>query len=172
MFGDTHDIPLLESMGLSKLDGVIITYDNCNGAQLTSNLLIDRVEEAVRETLEIEGDKRDPIILKQACHHHLRNVWIGAITKHLSKYLDKFLGSNISPISFRYCITTMMDGILRAVNKEFSLTDNYPKGHRDTFKHWLKKHHPGALLVALERATGHRQDLACEGDGVIYWNRK
>ena len=172
MFGATHDIPSSESMGITKLDGASITSDNCASAQATSDNLIERVEEAVTETLQIEGEDRDPVVLKQACHHHLRNVWIGAVTKHLSKYLNNLLAADLSAINFRYRVTTMMDGILRAVDKEFSLPANYPKGHGDMFKHWLRKHHPGALLVALERATGSRQDLACEGAGAVYWNRR
>ena len=65
-----------------------------------------------------------------------------------------------------------MDAVLRAVDKEFSLPANYPKGHGDQFKYWLHKYHPGVLLVAVERTSGSRQDLAVEGAAAIYWNRK
>ncbi len=61
---------------------------------------------------------------------------------------------------------------LRAVDKEFSLPANYPKGHGDMFKYWLELNHPGALLVPVERSSGSRQDLACEGAAAVYWNRK
>jgi hypothetical protein len=66
----------------------------------------------------------------------------------------------------------MFDSILRAINKEFSLPANYPKGHGDMFKHWLLKFHPGALLVPVTRTTGSRQDLAMEGAAAVYWNRQ
>eukprot|EP00957_Ditylum_brightwellii_P193288 14717125-Ditylum_brightwellii.AAC.1 len=65
-----------------------------------------------------------------------------------------------------------MDSILCAINKEFSLPANYPKGHSDEFKTWLLKHHPSALLVPVTHATGSRQDLAVEGAESVYWNRK
>ena len=65
-----------------------------------------------------------------------------------------------------------MDAVLRAVDKEFSLPANYPKGHGNQFKYWLHKYHPGVLLVAVERTSGSRQDLAVQGAAAIYWNRK
>ena len=56
--------------------------------------------------------------------------------------------------------------------KKFSLPANYPKGHGDQFKHWLHMYHPGVLLVAVQRTSGSRQDLAVEGAAAVYWNRK
>ena len=173
MFNTPHDIPSSDDMRLSKFDGASFNADTCNAAQKTSVHLIEHIESAVREAIAVEeGNERNPILLHQSCHNHLRNVWIGAIVKHLSKYLDKMLAADLDVISFRYRVTTMMDGILRAVDKEFSLPANYPKGHGNQFKHWLKKNHPGALLVPVTRASGSRQDLACEGAGAVYWNRK
>jgi hypothetical protein len=40
----------------------------------------------------------------------------------------------------------MFEAVLRAIDKEFSLPANYPKGHGDMFLHWLKRNHPGACL--------------------------
>ena len=57
----------------------------------------------------------------------------------------------------------MMENYLRSIDKEFSLPANYPKGHGDVFKHWMKKYHPGDLLVPVSRTSGLRQDLAVEG---------
>ena len=71
-----------------------------------------------------------------------------------------------------YRVNTKMDAILRAIDKEFSLPANYPKGHGDQFKHWLKDFHPEALLVPVLRATGSRQDMAVEGAAAVYWNRR
>jgi hypothetical protein len=64
----------------------------------------------------------------------------------------------------------MFDAVLRAADKEFSLSVNYPKGHGDMFKHWLLKFHPGALLVPVQRMAGSRQDLATKGAAAVYWN--
>jgi hypothetical protein len=62
----------------------------------------------------------------------------------------------------------MFEAVLRAIDKEFSLPANYPKGHGDMFLHWLKRNHPGALLVPVERTAGSRQDLAAEGAAAMF----
>ena len=64
----------------------------------------------------------------------------------------------------------MMDAVLRAIGKEFILPENYPKGHGDVFKNWMKKYHPGPLLLPVARTSGSQQDLAVEGAEVVYWN--
>ena len=79
---------------------------------------------------------------------------------------------DLANINYCYRVTTSMESVLRAVDKEFSLPANYPKGHGDQFKHWLHMYHPGVLLVAVQRTSGSRQDLAVEGAAAIYWNRK
>jgi hypothetical protein len=66
----------------------------------------------------------------------------------------------------------MFDAVLCAVDKEFSLPANYPKGHGDMFLHWLRMNHPGALLVPVQRTAGSRQDLAAEGAAAVFWNRR
>ena len=66
----------------------------------------------------------------------------------------------------------MVGAVLRAVDSEFSLPSNYPKGHGQSFQHWLKLHHPGVLLVPVQRTSGSCQDLAVEGAAAVYWNRK
>ena len=110
---------------------------------------------------------------RQDCHTHMRNIWIKAVTHWLSSYLNKVLADDLNDVDWRLRITTMFDGILRAIDKEFSLPANYPKGHGDMFKHWLCKFHPGALLVPVTRTTGSRQDLAtlqCIGTGATTLN--
>lgn len=172
-----HDIPVSAEMHLSKMKGGLVNADTCNSARLTSAMLCDAIEDAVEEERISHGVNEDddltqPIVLRMDCHHHLRNVWIGALNKHLSKYLDNILQQDLTKISFRYRVSTMMDSVLRAVDKEFSLPANYPKGHGDHFKLWMEENHPGALLVPVERSSGSRQDLAVEGAAAIYWNRR
>ena len=88
------------------------------------------------------------------------------------KYLNNILALDLVNINFQYHVTTKMEAVLRAVDKEFSLPANYPKGHGDQFKYWLQEYHPGVLLVAVERAAGSRQDLAVDFAAAVYWNRK
>ena len=171
-YGQTHDIPSSDEMHMSKLAGAIVNSDTCNGARLTSSLLLDEIEKAVEEKMRERGELGDPLVMQQDCHHHLRNVWIGAVTKSLSKYLNEILALDLEDIDSRYRVNTKMDAILRAIDKEFSLPANYPKGHGDQFKHWLKDFHPEALLVPVLRATGSRQDMAVEGAAAVYWNRR
>ena len=95
-------------------------------------------------------------VYTQDCHNHMRNVWIGAVTKRLSSYLNEILASDLEAIDFRYRVSTMFEAVLRAIDKEFSLPANYPTGHGDMFKHWLLKFHPGALLVPVTFTTGSR----------------
>ncbi len=150
--------------------------DTCNGARLLAQLLVDAVDFAVEEKRALSGvnDNHPNTIatMVQDCHNHMRNIWIKAVTHRLSSYLNKVLADDLNDVDWRLRITTMFDGILRAIDKEFSLPANYPKGHGDMFKHWLRKFHPGALLVPVTRTTGSRQDLATEGAAAVYWNRR
>ena len=137
MFGaSSHDIPPGESIHLSKLRDGVITTDTCNAARLLSSLVSEKVEEAVQLKLSEEGgDIANATIntYRQDCHNHLRNVWIGAVTRHLSTYLNEMLASDLSDMAFRHRVSTMFDAVLRAIDKEFSLPANYPKGHGDLF---------------------------------------
>jgi len=149
--------------------------DTCNAARKFNAQIAAHIRDVCKQkAIEngIEPSEANIRVQQQDCHNHLRNVWIGAITKRMSSYLDDLLACDLEAIHFRYRVTTMMDAVLRAVDKEFSLPANYPKGHGDEFKHWLKLHHPGALLVPVQRTSGSRQDLAVEGAAAVYWNRK
>ena len=106
------------------------------------------------------------------CHHHLCNVWIKGMDLKMTKFLTNILAADLSEIHFRYCVSTNIVHVMISVVKEFSLPANYPKGHGHEFKFWLDKYHPGVLLVAVERVTGQRHNLAVEGVAAIYWNRK
>jgi len=172
---DDHGIPSANAVHLSKLNWGLITTDTCNSARKLSKLLAEKVKEAVVEKMNQSGEEisNDTVnVLTQDCHNHLRNVWIGAVTKRLSTYLNEQLASDLDNIDFRLRVSTMFECVLRAVDKEFSLPANYPKGHGDAFKFWLKQYHPSALLVPVTRTSGSRQDLACEGAAAVYWNRR
>ena len=61
--------------------------------------------------------------------------------------------------------------MLHAVDKEFSLCANYPKGNRDIFHECIDIYNPGALLLSVKRLPGSCQDLSVEGAGAVYTNR-
>ena len=175
MFGNDHDIPSATEVHLSKLNRGIITTDTCNSARRISHLLADAIRMAVEEKIQQNGKNPEELtimVLTQDCHHHLQNVWIEAVNKRLSSYLNEVLASDLSNIDFPLRVSTMFDAVLRAVDKEFSLPANYPKGHGDMFLYWLRHHHPGALLVPVQRTAGSRQDMAAKGAAAVYWNRR
>ena len=171
-YGLDHDIPSSETMDLTKFEGAVVNSDACNAARLTSTMTVDAIEDAIEAAKAASGEEYELTVLRHDCRHHLRNVWIGALNKRLSKYLNQILQADLSKIDFRYRVSTMFDSVLRAVDKEFSLPANYPKGHGVLLKIWMDLHHPGGLLLPVERATGNRQDLSVEGAAAVYWNRK
>ena len=150
-----HLIPTPDSISIDKLgnDGVVIT-DTCNGAQKLRRILVDRIDGAH----------------DMDCMNHLRNVWIGGMEKCLSKYLNEMLRSSLDEIDSTLRVTTSISAIIRAIDKEFSLSANYPKGHGELFLEWIREHYPGVLLLHVERAAGSRQDLSTEGSLAIYMN--
>ena len=172
MHGSTHDTPSSAGVGLTKLKDGVVTSDTCGAARLTSDLLVEAIEEKIKEMCEIEGVDCEQSVVRIDCHHHLRNVWIGALNKCLSKCLNNILQLDLSAIDFCHRVSTMFDAVLRSVDKEFSLRANCPKGRGDFFKLRMEIHHPGALLLPVERSGGSRQDLAVEGAATVCWSQR
>ena len=163
-----HDIPPPSAMNIGKLgSGGAITSDTCNGARKTRRLLVDVVKDAAKEMSTAQV-----IVFEIDCWGHLRNVWLNGMNVALSDELRERLEQDLEHTDARLRVSPNIGMILRAVDKEFSLCANYPKGHGEVFKEWMEQHHPGALLFHVERASGSRQDLCVEGAGAIYWNRK
>ncbi len=123
--------------------------DTCNQAQKVHSILSDLV----------------PGSIDFDCMNHLRNVWFGNMEKALTKELNILLRSSLDEIDpqLQLRVTSSMSAIIHAVDKEFSLSANYPKGQGKLFLKWIREYHPGVLLLHLERAAGSRQDLCTEG---------
>lgn len=170
-FGSDHDISSENAVHLSKLNFSVINTDTCNSAFLLSMMLLEKVEDAVWEKIMQNcgiPNNENIRVLIQNCHHHLLNVWKGAVVKKLSTYLDEFLASYLIAIDFRLRVCTLFNAVLQSLDKKFSLPGNYPKGHGLWFKHWLKRNHPNLLLVPVQRTAGSRQDLECKGAAAVY----
>jgi len=90
--------------------------------------------------------------------------------KKLTVSLNILLRSSLDIIVPKLHVTASILAIIRAVDKEFSLLANYPKGHGELFLEWMRTNHPGELLLHVERAAGSRQDLCTEGCMAIYIN--
>jgi hypothetical protein len=102
--------------------------------------------------------------------NHLWNVWFGSTEKTLARELNLDLRASLDEIDPKLRVTTSMSAIIRAVDKEFSLSANYPKGHGKLFLEWIREYYPGVLLLQVEHAAGSRQDLCTEGSMAVYLN--
>ena len=91
--------------------------------------------------------------------HHLCNVWFGNMEIFFAKQLNSLLRSDLDKIDPRLRVTASVSALIRAIDKEFILSSNYPKGHGELFLEWMQEKHPSALLLHVERASGSRQDL-------------
>ena len=171
----SHTIPDSGQVSIAKLGigGGGVMTDNCNSANLLGRQFAEKAEQLARESVRTNGgDESVVLVMQQNCHHHMRNVWFGAVVKRMSSFLNELLACDLAEINFRYRVSTLMDTVLRAVDKEFSLPANYPKGHGAQFRYWLMVYHPSALLVPVLRASGGQQDMAVEGAAAVYWNRR
>ena len=75
-------------------------------------------------------------VLEIYCWGHLRNVCLGGMNKELSKLINKILAEELEAIESHLIVSTSIDAVLCAVDKELSLCANYPKGHGELFL-WL-----------------------------------
>ncbi len=64
----------------------------------------------------------------------------------LTKWLNKILQSSADEIDSTLCVTLSTCTIIRAIDKELSLSANYPKGHGELFLEWMQENSSGALL--------------------------
>jgi hypothetical protein len=63
--------------------------------------------------------------------------------------------------------------VRRCVDKEFAFTANYAKGHGHAFHDWMRRYHPGKLMMPVIRTLGgDRQDSSFEGALPVYMGRK
>ena len=63
--------------------------DTCLPARATSRMTVDTIEKVIKEKVEVDGEEYLPSVVRMDCHHHFRNVWLGALNKHLSKIFNK-----------------------------------------------------------------------------------
>ena len=166
--GYQHNIPKDWGMDIGKLSsGGGLKSGTCNAARKTRRILVSKISEAATEMNRECGN-----VLEVDCWNHLRNVWLGGMTKALSSYIRNIMINDLDSINARLHVSPKIEKILRAVDKEFSLTANYPKGHGELFRRWMETYHPCAAPFHVERTSGSRQDLCVEGAGAIYWNHK
>jgi hypothetical protein len=151
--GNTHGLPSPEQINIQKLGhGGVTTTNTCNQAQKIRCMICDQVVGA----------------FDYDCLNPLQNTWFGAIEKNSTKELYIHLCTSLDEIDPKLRVTTSMSAIICAVDKEFSLLANYPKGHCKLFLEWIKEYYPGVLLLHVEHAAGSRQDICMEGSMAVY----
>lgn len=90
---------------MSKINHRMRNTDTCNGARLLSSLLADVIKDAVIEKMNVIDDvctsgNKEAVVLTQDCHNHFRNLWIGAVVKRMSAYLNELLASDLIEMDF------------------------------------------------------------------------
>ena len=142
-----------------------VTSDTCNAARKTNRLLKEKIEQA---TIRMRTPNDDISVIQVSCWNHLRNIWLGGMTKALSSFLNELLSDDLQHIYPILRVSPKNEMVLRLVDKEFSLCTNYPKGHGELFCKCIEEQYPGKLLFHIERTSGSRQDLCVEGDSTVY----
>ena len=151
-------IPDPSEINIDKLDGGSVMTDTCNSASATNHQLASQ---------EING-----VVYSLFCHNHLRNVWVKNVLFSLNDFMRGHLHDSLDEIAEELRVSPSFLTFARAIDKEFSLCANYPKGDGAIFQGWMKEKHAGELLLHVERAaSGGRMDVASMAALAIYWNR-
>ena len=74
--------------------------------------------------------------------NHLQNVWFEMLEKALSTHLNALLHASLDKIDPKLRVNASISAVIRAVDKEFSLSSNYPKEHGELFWEWIREHYP------------------------------
>ena len=137
--GNSHLIPSPEQIDIQKLShGGLIMSDTCNQAQKVRRPLV----------AQIDGS------YNYDCMNHLCNVWFGNAENALKKDLNVHLHASLDEIDLTLRVTTSMSAIIRMVDKEFSLSANYPKGHGKIFLEWIWEYYPGFFYCMSNEPLG------------------
>ena len=70
-------------------------------------------------------------------------------------------------IDFRLRFSTIIESVIIAVDKDFSLCANHPKGCGELFRECIDTYLPGELILHVERASWSCQDLAVKLSGAV-----
>ena len=145
-----QQIPAPAELTMTKLHKGGVMTDTCAKARKCQRLFAASIKEAA---LELGIAETDIKIYQLDCWHHLRNIWLGAVTNQLFKTLDGVLEDCLTDIPWNLRVTTDIIGLLRAGEKELSEEANYAKGHGSIFHHHMKTYHPDAYLFSICKVT-------------------
>ena len=98
---------------------------------------------------------------------------IGAIEILLSRKVTQILVEELALVPPHLRVKCDIGNVCRCMDKEFNFTANYPKGHGDAFHDWMRRYHPGELVMpVICTLGGDRQDSSFEGALPVYMGRK
>ena len=89
-----------------------------------------------------------------SCFNHIRNVWIGATEILLSKKVTQILVEELAVIPSHLWVKCDIGNVCRCVDKEFNFMANYTKGHGNEFHDWMRRYHPGELIMPVIHTLG------------------
>ena len=112
-------IPSPMEINMDKLDGGSVMTDTCNSAQKCNRLLASVINGTVYSLF---------------CHNHLRNVWVKNVLLSLNDFMRAHLYDSLDKIAEELRVSPSFISFARAIDKEFSLCANYPKGHGAIFQ--------------------------------------
>ena len=162
-------IPDISKLCVSRLGlKSFTTTDTCATAMRLLRILNDSIQEIAKE----KGLSTDQIMVFEAdCWQHLRNVWFGGVSAAVSGHLREILTDDMKELPTIYRINLDIDDLFRCIDKEFSRTANYAKGHGSEFFWWMREFHPDMYLFPVICALGGtRQDLYVEAAPAVLTN--
>ena len=173
--------PSPKQLSLGRLaGGGALQGDTCNTAQLTKEILTKMIGDEKR--IEMGAEAWDALseaeqvhlcrVHKLDCHNHMRNIFLGPMSKKMSKHVAVELKDHLEAFSSWERMTTEFDQLLRGCYKEFHHGNKYYKGKGREFWVWLKNTYPLDFAMHLERAEGGRQDLDFDAAVPMYILRK
>ena len=99
-------------------NGKALSSDTCNSEQKSCWILVQLIE------------KQYGIVHEVDCVQHVRCVYFNGAAKAVSEFLTTYLEDSLDKISRFLCVSPYWAQVIWAYHKEFSLTENYPKGDR------------------------------------------
>ena len=133
-----HTITNADDINIGKLiNGGVITIDTCNGEQKTRRL-------------HVEGFKNiseEHNVVKVGLLNNLRNVWFGGMDKQITRNISMLMKDKIYYIDMRLRLSTSMEPLLIAFDKEFRFCANYKKFNGELFCTWMEENHPGFFFL-------------------------
>lgn len=165
--------PDVQNCSLHRLaGGGALMSDTCNSARKTRRLLGELIQKQAEASLrESHGDdgwesmaeeERAKLLRVYSldCHHHLRNIWLGHMSRKQAAYVHEELATQLKEFAAWERMSTDFEQLLRAVYKEFHQGGRYYKGKGADFSSWMLEKYPDSFFMHIERADGGRQVLS------------